>query len=75
MVEVKIPFDEDLHHRAEAAAHEHGLTLDQFIRSCVRGVISRRAEDPLFANLAVFRGDAPADLAQNHDEYLYGDKS
>ncbi len=32
--------------------------------------ISRRA-DPLFADKAVYRGNSPADLAVDHDHYLY----
>ena len=74
MVEVIVPFPEDLHGKATAAAQERGQSLDQFVRGCVVSAISKRAEDPLFANISVFQGDAPSDLSQNHDEYLYGDR-
>jgi hypothetical protein len=32
-----------------------------------------RAEDPFFANVSSYLGEAPSDLSINHDEYLYGD--
>jgi hypothetical protein len=31
--------------------------------------------DPLFADTAMHRDDCPADLAAEHDKYLYGDES
>lgn len=33
----------------------------------------QRSQDPLFSDLVVFSGDTPADLAERHDDYLYGD--
>ena len=32
-------------------------------------------DDPLFADDAVFPEETPADVARNHAEYLYGDKT
>ena len=29
-------------------------------------------EDPLFKNVPIYEGPAPADLAERHDDYLYG---
>lgn len=33
-----------------------------------------RMADPLFADEAVFDGEAPEDLSLRHDDYLYGDR-
>jgi hypothetical protein len=33
-----------------------------------------RGRDPMFADEAVFAGRAPANLARNHDRYLYGEE-
>ena len=35
--------------------------------------LASRADDPFFANISTYSGDAPSDLSINHDEYLYGD--
>jgi hypothetical protein len=75
VVEVIVTFPEDLHGQANAAAQERGQSLDQFVRGCVRSALHKRADDPFFADISVFQGDAPADLAENHDEYLYGEDS
>jgi hypothetical protein len=47
---------------------------DEFVRkyrSRLGG--TNRARDPLFANIKVWQGDCPSDLAVRHDDYLYGD--
>ena len=73
MVNLSVPFPEDLWDKAEAAARERGLALDEFVRRCVSTTVDKnRANDPLFADRAVFSGDVPSDLAENHDQYLYG---
>lgn len=72
MVNVNIPFPEDLREQAETAARERGLALDEFVRLCVSKSVSQSvATDPLFADKQVFAGDAPADLSRDHDHYLY----
>jgi hypothetical protein len=46
--------------------------MDEFVRRCVSMAVDQdRATDPLFADKEVFVGDAPSDLAENHDRYLY----
>jgi hypothetical protein len=75
MVEVVVPFPDDLHGKAAAAAQERGQSLDQFVRGCVKSALTKRADDPLFSNISVYRGDAPSDLSENHDSYLYGERS
>jgi hypothetical protein len=73
MVSIPVPFPDDLRHLAEEAARERCVPLDEFVRQCVSiGIQSRRESDPLFADSEVFQGDSPADLAENHDHYLYG---
>jgi hypothetical protein len=74
LVNISVPFPDDLREKAEAAAHGRGLSFDEFVRICVaRAVNTDRASDPLFADVEVFTGDAPSDLAENHDHYLYED--
>jgi len=76
MVNVSVPFPENLRDQAEAAARERGMSLDEFVRQSVsRAIGHNRSTDPLFANTEVFAGDAPHDLAENHDEYLFGASS
>lgn len=64
----------DLHDRALRFAHQRGISLGelirQSIRACLDGGGESRAEDPLFADVALFDGPAPADLAVHHDRYL-----
>ena len=72
MVNISVPFPEDLWGKAEAAARDRGLTLDEFVRRCVSTTVNPvPSSDPLFADHAIFEGDAPSDLAENHDKYLY----
>lgn len=73
MVNISVPFPEDLREKAETAARHCGLTFDEFVRRCVSTKVNQnRATDPLFADRQVFAGDAPSDLSENHDQYLYG---
>lgn len=72
MVLISVPFPEDLREKAEAAALERGITLDEFVRRCVATTVNvDREKDPLFADIQVYSGDAVADIAENHDQYLY----
>jgi hypothetical protein len=72
MVNISVPFPDDLREKAEAAASARGLSLDEFVRMCVSATVSQnRAADSLFADAEVFTGDSPADLSDNHDKYLY----
>jgi hypothetical protein len=72
MVNISVPFPENLREKAEAVARERGMTFDEFVRRCVSNTVDRvRATDPLFADKRIFAGDAPTDLSGNHDRYLY----
>ena len=71
---VQLP--EELKLRAERAAHNQGISLEQFICQSLKAALAQMPEnDPLFADQAVFRGPGPSDLAAEHDEYLYGAES
>jgi hypothetical protein len=66
--------------RAQRLAQERGISLGVLIREALASALEaagndRRSNDPLFADDAVFTGDAPSDLAQHHDQYLYADPS
>jgi hypothetical protein len=66
----------DLRRRAFVRARERGVSLGELIRESLGASLPRtgpaRAEDPLFAEAAVFEGEAPRDLSAAHDEHLYG---
>jgi hypothetical protein len=68
----------NLKSRALRRAREKGLSLSDFIREAVaaalREPVPEAAQDPLFADEAVFDGPCPADLAERHDHYLYGER-
>lgn len=74
MVNISVPFPEDLRDKAEAAARQRGLSLDEFVRRCVSTSVDQiRVADPLFADKEAFDGDALSDLAENHDRYSFED--
>lgn len=62
--------------RAHRRARELGISLGQLIRQALESQLTdadgeRLVEDPLFADEAVWTGEAPNDLAADHDRYLY----
>lgn len=64
--------------RAQQQARKLGVSLGEFIRRAIEARLddsrqAERAADPLFADDAVFTGDAPSDAAAEHDLYLYDD--
>ena len=68
---------DELKARAERRAFERGISFGQLVRESVEVALSstdeeQRAKDPLFADDAIYHGQAPADLSEAHDEYLYG---
>lgn len=66
----------DLEARIEQEANARGMSLADFVRASLERVIAPNpADDPLFADTAVYHDDGPADYAANHDEYLYGNQS
>ena len=74
MTEIVVPLPDDVRDRAERAALQNGIALDQFVRECVESTINRdRLKDPLFADRALFDAETPPDLSTRHDDYLYGE--
>lgn len=68
----------DLKTRAQQLAKERGVSLGELVRESLETTVNgessgRRQNDSLFADDAVFRGEAPNDLSLNHDRYLYGE--
>jgi len=70
---VMIP--EDLKIRATIRANAVGISLGGFIRESLAKALrsdgNMALDDPYMNDNSVFEGDIPADLAQNHDKYLY----
>ena len=66
-----------LKHRANRLARKLGISLGELIRESLRDALHRRQDDddPLYADDVSYPGPAPADLAADHDEYLYRKKS
>lgn len=61
--------------RAMRAAREQGISFGELLRRSLEAAVQAPAtqyEDPVFTDAAVFEGPAPADLAAEHDGYLYG---
>ncbi len=70
----------ELKARAQQHARKRGISFGQLLREAVEDALrtdshGRRTADLLFADTAVFAGEAPADLSSRHDRYLYGTKA
>ena len=75
-MDTQISLPADLTAKATREAVERGMSLPDFVRVTLERIVSCRPDaDSLFADTAVFTGDAPSDLAGEHDKYLYGDAS
>ncbi len=75
MEHVNITLPLELKTRAETLAREEGVSLEELVRELLKARLQKPAErDPLFAQYRAFDGDAPSDLAENHDKYLYDDE-
>jgi hypothetical protein len=68
---------EDLRLRAQERARRDGIPFAELVRQAVEARIgtppASAAQDPLFRDVPVYRGPAPADLSTEHDRYLYED--
>lgn len=72
-----IMLPEDLKTEAEAFSRKKGISLGEVVREAIRDLLNRAEEDKsdsFFCDAAVYQEEAPKDLSQNHDDYLYGDK-
>jgi hypothetical protein len=67
----------ELKDRAMRIARMQGISFGELVRRLLLAAAEQRERggdwDELLADEAVFGGDAPADLAGNHDGYLYGE--
>ncbi|WP_025321628.1 ribbon-helix-helix domain-containing protein [Deferrisoma camini] len=69
-----IMLDDALIHRARQRAEAEGISLGELIRrSLARFLEEPRGLDPFFADDAVYEDSGPADMAAEHDRYLYGE--
>jgi predicted transcriptional regulator len=69
---IEIPAD--LRRKLEKMASARNISVGEVVRESLEQTVSR-ANDPLFADDTVFRGNSPTDGATNHDDYLYGENS
>ena len=64
--------------RAERHARKQGVSLAELIRTSLEQTLKStsrpRSQDPFFSDKTVFDDDGPADLSENLDDYLYGEK-
>lgn len=60
---------------AEKRAKSLGMSLGHFIREALQTAVENAGSgvDPLFDYQKVYTGNTPRDLAQKHDDYLYGE--
>ena len=76
MVATTLHLPEELRQLAEVVAQSRGMSLDEFVCDSLKASLGQSAgADPFFADKAVFDGDAPDDLSEKHDRYLYGENS
>jgi len=77
MKRTTIMIPEDLKIRAARRANAVGISLGGFIRESLERALNSDSkvalDDSYLSDNSVYEGDIPADLAQNHDKYLYGD--
>ena len=75
MVRTTILLPRDLKRAAEGRARAKGLSLGELIRQELARATADtgrgRASDSVFIGFEVWRGDAPSNLALEHDAYLY----
>lgn len=76
MQRTTIMLDEELKLQIEQGARNEGVSLAQWMQRAARqrlaAMASESKPDPLFSDTATFDGEVPEDLADNHDQYLYG---
>jgi hypothetical protein len=79
MKRTTVMISEDLKNRAAKRANSMGLSLGGFIRESLERVLKSEDtgmfDDPYLADTVVYEGETEVDLAQNHDQYLYGEPS
>ena len=76
MERLNIALPAELKTRAETLAREEGVSLEELVRESLQMRLQKQniERDALFARYRTFDGEAPSDLAENHDTYLYDDE-
>ena len=81
MKRTTIMISDELKMRAIKRANQMGMSLGGFIRESLERALEppdgeppSSISDTLFADDVVFQGETPVDLAESHDDYLYGDR-
>ena len=64
--------------RLFVALASKGFHWGEFLRRALEAALAgtgetQRKADPLFSDVSVYDGSVSADLAANHDDYLYGE--
>ena len=77
MERTTIMLPHDLKLQIAQHAQKKGISMGKLIRDAITSTLSQAGDngnndDPLFADNEIFQGSTPADIAANHDEYLYG---
>jgi hypothetical protein len=67
----------DLKARSERRAREIGISMGELVRRSLVRLLDETAapasDDALYADAVVSAAETPRDLAERHDDYLYGD--
>jgi len=74
MADFTVQISDDLREKIAQTAQHQGMSIDAFVQLCLSSIVDMK-KDTLFSDTAVFSGDTPDDLSENHDDYLYGDRS
>jgi hypothetical protein len=75
MTRTTIMLPETLKQQALLQAQARGISFGELIRQALTAALEksepRHVDDPLFTDSAVYHGEAPSDLAADHDRHLY----
>ncbi len=78
MERTTIMIPEELKIKVKRQAGRRGISLAQFIRESLEFSLEKlekenQDDDSFISDVTVYYGDAPNDISENHDKYLYGD--
>lgn len=65
----------ELHRRLRAAAHRRGVSMAELIRESAGALLDKSEGAGPLDQVVGLVANAPRDLSEGHDKYLYGDKS
>ena len=70
-----IMLPEELKRQAQERAMATGISFGELVRRSLTAAVStpppKRTKDPLLADSGTYLGNAPSDLSEDHDQYLY----